>query len=646
MRGQPEIIVVRTKDGLDDVFARLQKGTLGVDTETSGLKWWKERVGAINLAAGNVAVCAIQDALGPAARYLSHQVKHRRSLAFHNAKFDMHHLRATFGLHIPYIVHDTAVESFLVDNRGANAFGWRTKAKHSLKPLSEVYLDPNAQDHEKDMMAAIKRRGGKDKGDWAILLNTEDEHLFTKYSALDPWYTLELHKQFFRRIIHWTQPSSKYPSLQSVYEREQWMILALRDMEERGICASHKFLDDWRVQLGGQDGRGGELGKCFETLAKATKGARLARDINWNSVPQVQALLYKRRPDGGLGLGGGPGTDAVTLLNLAHPVGAALIKYRETFKQWSSYANSLLEALTPQGTIHCSFRSSGADTHRTSCAEPNLQQQTRISGVRKAYHPRKGLEFRFADYEQVEMRFAGHFANEPFLINGFNNVPDFDPHKALAVQMFGKLFDPKSQHRKYAKITNFTKLFGGGEGKVTEQLINLVEEQEAIEGCRVMKASIEPGISPWRALARAVIERANTLMPGLPRTIRETAAQAESRGFMMNAFGAHRFFDDGDERWYAAFNTLVQGTAGIKAKEGLVAVYRERQLLHGDLACLLLIHDEIVYETEGDPKTDAAVLELMEDHTSYKVPITADINAGPKNWQDKVKLKIKRRKAA
>lgn len=626
MKHPKRLYILRSPEGLDEVFARFKRGPLAVDTETTGLEWHKgDLVGAINLAAGESALCAIGDALGPTARYLSDQVKRDRQLVFHNAKFDMHMLRATFGLHIPYPVDDTAAESFVVDNRGANAYGWRTKKKHSLKELANVYVDPDAKDHEKKMMAAIKVRGGKHKGDWPLLMGTPDEDLFTHYSAYDAWYTLELHHQFIERIRHWIQPwgETEYPSLMSVYERERWLLLAFRDMEERGICASRDFLEQWRDELAV------ELKKRTRDLWKLAG----KREINWNSQPQFQALLHKL----GVHL---PNTNAATLLDCDHAIGPAMVKYRETFKQWSSYANSLLEALTTNGTIHPTFRSTGADTGRTSCVEPNLQQQTRVSGVRRAYHPRRGLQFRFADYSQVEMRFAAHFSNEVSLVEGFINDPEFDTHESTALKMFGKLYDKKGQHRKFAKIINFTKLFGGGENKVTEQLVSLIDEKEAMAGCRAFGVRPEPGVNAWRALARAIIERFNSSNPRLTGIIRERAKLMEKRGYAMTAFGSHRYLDEGDDRWYAAFNSEVQGTAGIKAKEGMVNVYRESQLNRGELAMLLLIHDEIVYETEGDPRVDRRVLELMQDLKSYRVPIIADMKAGPKNWHDKESVKL------
>jgi DNA polymerase I-like protein with 3'-5' exonuclease and polymerase domains len=126
-------------------------------------------------------------------------------------------------------------------------------------------------------------------------------------------------------------------------------------------------------------------------------------------------------------------------------------------------------------------------------------------------------------------------------------------------------------------------------------------------------------------------------MPNLVRALRDEADRAEDRGYAMHAFGGHRFFDD---RFYRAFNTLVQGTAGVQAKRGLVNVYRECQLNRGELGLMLIIHDELIYESEGDPRTDRRVLELMQETERFKVPIIAEMLGSAKNWQEKTKVKL------
>lgn len=637
MRRPRKLIVARDGDGLDETLARLQRGPLAVDTETTGLRWWDgSRVGALCLAAGETAVFAYQDALASAFRWLGDQVKRERELVFHGAKFDLHHLRETAGLHVPYPVHDTAVMSFLLDNRGVWAYRRFADKPHGLKPLASIFVDPDAQEPERELLALIRTMGGRDKADWLLA----DPDLYEKYGGLDPWYTLQLFLQFRERIRHWVQPSARLPSLWSLYDLERWMILALRDMEERGILADREFLEKWRIK---------ELEP--KKLRLERRLAKLAgREINWNSADQLAALLFSKRSSGGLGLkperftDGGkrkiqkPSTDTVALLSLKHPIGAVMVQYRETFKQWSSYATSLVEAIASDGAIHPNIKSTGADTGRTSCEDPNLQQQTRTSGVRKAFRPRPGLVLRMSDYMTIEMRLAAHFGNEASLIEGFIRDPNFDPHGMTGKRMFGRLYDPKTQHRKYAKILNFTTIFGGGEAKVAEQLIDLMEYDETVAGLREFGIrSLPAGATPWRALARELRTRYKETFPNLVRALRDDADLAEERGYATHDFGGHRFFDD---RFYRAFNTRVQGTAGVQAKRGLVNVYRESQLSRGELALMLIIHDEIMYESEGDPRVDRRVLELMAETERFKVPIVAEISGSRINWQAKEKIKL------
>lgn len=619
-----QLHILSTPDGISDVFATLARGPLAIDTETTGLNWLYDRVGSINLAAGETAVFCYKDALRPAIRFLRDQVRARRELVFHHAKFDLHMLRATFGLHVPYPVHDTKIQSFLLDNRGASAYTGAPVRDHHLKSLARTFVDPDAREPEKELMKSIRANGGRHKGDWLLA----DEKLFGEYSALDPWYTLQLHDQFKDRIRHWPQPRG-YPSLWSLYETEQWLLLALRDMEERGIMVRREFLEEFRATLKKQ------LDAAERKLVKLARG----RTINWNSTPELRELLFStlgikptKRTKTGL-----PATDEVTLVSMKHPIGAALIEYRGIFKQFSSYAESLLGKIGPDGAIHTTFNQDGAETGRLSSKEPNLQQQTRQSGVRKAYVPRKGLVLRFADYSQVEMRFAAHFAEEPMLLNGFNSDGDFDAHAATAQKMYG-VETPTSEQRKFAKITNFTTLYGGGENQVYSKLKELLTIPEVMAGLQTQRYTLRPGEDPHRAMAVLIRERYFKQLPNMRRVTREEADIAQGRGFVMNAYGRHRYLEG--EKWYRAFNTKIQGTAADQAKRGLVAIYRELQLGEGSVALLLQIHDEAVYESDGDPAVDRRVLELLAETERFKVPIIADMSGSSTSWQDKKKVEL------
>lgn len=635
-----EMYVLRRAEGLEPIFNKLLgRGPLADDTETSGLLWHQDRVGAINLAANDVAIMAIEDALGPTARFVGDQIRARREFVFHNGKFDMHMQRETFGHHFPYPVHDTRLSSFLLDNRGAPLESYPFHGGHSLKPLSAAYIDPDALDNEKELLKAIAKRGGKHKGDWPILLGTEDEHIIFKYGPMDAWYTLQLHRLFMDMIHGWIQPEPlpglpPYQPLINLYRTEQWVLLALRDMEEAGIRAKARFLERWMEEVRK------ERDVAYRDLWKAAG----KKEINWNSPPQIVQLLYGKRAHGGLGIvptrwtdkqQTKPSTDKIALVLLNHPIGAALLRWRKADKRYTDAASILKFRRPDTGTIHPNFNQN-VDTGRMSCSEPNLQNREREGDMKRAFVPRKGLQMRSADYSQVELRLAAHAAQEPALLDAFRK--GLDPHRATGQSMFGTE-NITDEQRVHGKTLNFAGVYGAGIPGITEQMMAKLSQKDAYKAC--LKLGYRPAYSesPWVALATLLVTRHRKMMPAIGKASKRSAFYAKRRGYAMNMMGRHRFFRP-DEDAHIAFNTDIQGTAADLVKAAMVRVYRELQVRTGEIQLLLQVHDELVFHTDGDPRTDLRVKELMEDHDTFSVPIVVDLKDATKNWKDKVEIKL------
>lgn len=631
-RWPPNLAVIQTPDRLDEWLSRLRgRGTLAIDTETTGLQFDRDRVGGLCLAANETALYITKDALALTAEWLAREVASGRELVFHNAKFDLHMLRGTFGIAVPYPVHDTMVQSFLIDNRGASGAGGRTRGGHGLKDLASVFVDPFAKEAETDLYESVVAAGGnKGSKKWKGDLLLGDVNLIGKYGVFDAWYTLQLHRQLLPRIAHWEQPSDYYPSLMSLYENERWLLSALVEMEQTGIRVQPEFFERWERKLNKR------IDSLHAQLHKLSGGA----DINWGSPKQLRELLFDR-----MGLAptrwtnsNEPSTDEVALVNLNHPIGPVLLKLRDAEKQRGTYARGLLSATRSNGRIHCSFRQTGAETGRLSCANPNLQQVPRESGARRGFIPDEGLEFRFADYSQVEMRFAAHISNDPTLVRGFLTDPDFDTHAATAKKMWGLINEPTKQQRKFAKIMNFAMLYGAGADKIASQLVSLLSTKEAKHAIRSLGARPRADEAPHKSLAVLLMQRYFTEFPAIKDARYKASDRTKNIGYAMNEFGRHRYIEP--NKAYKAFNSEIQGSAADLAKFGLVQVYRELQHNGGHIACLLQIHDEIVYLSDGDPKIDRQVLEILNDNKSYRVPIVADIEGSKTTWQDKVELDI------
>lgn len=630
MREPLNAAILGSPDRLEPWLNRLQEGVLAVDTETTGLRWDHDRVGGLCLAAGDTAIYCYGDALGNAVRWLGDQAKAKRPLVFHNAKFDLHMLRGTFGLKVSYPVDDTMIMSFLIDDRGAPTESPSVHAGHGLKNLAAAYVDPSAKEPEERLRQAVIAAGGRrSKDGWKADILMAPPTIVGEYGLMDAWYTLQLYHQFNERIDHWQQPSEEYPPLRELYRTEQWLLLALVDMEERGILVDGEFFERWKAKL---TRKREKIVRRLEKLAGTS--------IDWTSTKQLRELLFDRMglEPSHLTKKGVPSTDEVSLLNLDHPIGAELLKLRDVDKQLSTYAEGLLNSIWDDGRIHCTFRQTGARTGRLSCANPNLQQVPRESGARRGFIPDDGLELRFADYSQVEMRFAAHLSNDPVLVEGFLHNPTFDTHAATAKKMYGLSGEPTKQQRKFAKIMNFAMLYGAGEDKITSQLISLLSTKEARRSCIELGYRPSPAESPHRSLAQLLRSIYFREFPAIKGARYRAQDVVKARGYAINVFGRHRYLNENEI--YKAFNTEIQGSAADQAKRGLADMYRELQQGEGSIAILLQIHDEVVYLSDGDPKTDRKVLEILNEENRFRVPIVADVSGSKTSWQDKKGIEL------
>lgn len=629
------LAVLENRDGVQDWLDRLKRGPLAVDTETTGLSWIEDRVAGLCLASGETATYFTKDAMAPAVRWLSRQFRTDRTIVFHNGKFDLHQLRGTFGLTVSRPVDDTMVMGFILDDRGAPGTGYF--GGHELPQYAAAFVDPNAMVHEDELRQAVIAAGGRrGKKTWKADMHMAPLNLIGKYGAYDAWYTLQLYHQFVDRIRHWSQPYPNYPSLWSLYENEKWLLIALLEMERRGIRVRTEFFEKWNIELE-------ERISSIESQLESMTG----ESINWGSTKQLGELLFDKMDlmPSRYTKSGNPSTDEVSLLNLDHPIGAILLQLRYSQKQKSTYAEGLLRAATAYGRIHTRFKQTGAVTGRMSSVDPNLQQVPRESGARRGFIPDDGMVLRFADYSQAEMRFAAHESGDKVLVHGFKNNPKFDTHAATAMKMWGMKkinADRNKVHkrrRKFAKIMNFGMLYGAGLDRVTEQLISMLDLQEVDVAIREFgeEPNDEYG-NTYRALGALLLDRYFKEFPAIKDVRYRASDEAKRLGYAVNVYGRHRYL--GENEAYKALNSKIQGAAVDLAKKGLVGLFRELQLGEGSIALLLQIHDEAVYLSDGDPKTDRKALEILNDYDSFEVPMLSDMSGSETSWQEKVGIEL------
>ena len=389
-----------------------------------------------------------------------------------------------------------------------------------------------------------------------------------------------------------------------------------------------------RMEVAGVRVDGAELHRIAEGLR--AECARLEAEIhelagetfNVNSTPQLRAVLYER-------LGLTPGrktktgfsTDAATLEKLRgqHPVIDTLLRYREVEKLRSTYGETLLAEVGPDGRIHATFGQTVARTGRLSSDRPNLHnipvRTEEGRRLRKAFIPAEGCRLLVADYDQIELRVIAHLSQDPGLVAAFAEGRDI--HRTTAARVFGvgaEEVTPAQRNR--AKMVSYGLAYGMEAYGLAQRL------------------AIEP------PEAQEILDAYFGAFPAVRAYMEATVAGARSRGYTETLFGRRRPLPDlhspnrnlrmAAER--QAMNAGIQGLAADLFKVALVRLdvaFEEKRLVS---RVVLQVHDEVLVEVpvEEEPTVGDLVPTVMAgvaDAADLAVPLKVSASWGD-SWAD------------
>lgn len=411
-----------------------------------------------------------------------------------------------------------------------------------------------------------------------------------------------------------------------LYDIEQPAVTILADMEERGVLLNKVFLK----KLGSRINT--EIGKLVEKIYSLAGG-----EFNINSSQQLSRILFERLGIKTYGLkktikGGVISTRESELEKLRdlHPIIKQVLQYRELSKLKTTYVDVLPRlADRKTGKVHTTFNQTGTATGRLSSSDPNLQnipiQSSYGKEVRKAFVAAKGFELASFDYSQIELRVAAHLADDPKMIEAFQQ--GLDIHKMTAAEIYNvPLGKVTPEFRRAAKTLNFGVLYGMGPASFSENTGMTKEE------------------------ARGFIEEYFRDFSGIQRYVAETKRKVLEQGYVETLFGRRRYIPEiNSPNWQIrreaermAVNMPIQGTAtGDIVKLAMIKVdeWIRKEKLGEDVRMLLQVHDELVFEIKKKLLKSSAekIKYLMEQVTKLKVPVLVDVKAGP-NWGEQKNL--------
>ncbi len=339
-------------------------------------------------------------------------------------------------------------------------------------------------------------------------------------------------------------------------------------------------------------------------------------DINYESEAELREVLAK--------LLGRPVKDLNkhALKRLGHPVGEALLKYREQTKLVSTYGESFLEAIHPRtGRIHADFQQIGAPTGRVSCSRPNLQNIPRGSRFRSCFRGPTGRAMVTADYSGCELRILAEVSDDPSFIRIFSRGGDL--HSFVAGEIFGVPVgkDQNVHLRDRAKAINFGLAYGMGAGGLAQ-----------VTGLRLEEAE-------------QLLTRYFKAFPGIKAYLDSSAEEAIRRGYAQTIGGRRLYLGVGDaveggdlaalER--VAKNMPIQGTNADMLKVAMAGIrqrLRKENLNAGMVNC---VHDELLIEAASDNAWDVADVvrgEMVKAGERFinKVPVVVDVSVA-EHWE-------------
>jgi DNA polymerase-1 len=498
------------------------------------------------------------------------------------------HLLANHGIALAGCVHDTIIESYVLE----------VHERHELASLAQRHCGWSTLTY--DEVAG--------KGASRIPFSAVEITRASEYAAQKADCILALHDILQPRI-------AADDKLAYIYDKiELPLVPVLFAMERHGV-----LLD--RAQLETQSH---ELGK--EILALEQKAfAAAGQPFNLGSPKQIQDILFERQklPVKKKTPSGQPSTDEDSLAELAldHPLPRLILEHRAVSKLKSTYTDKLPRSINPAtGRVHTTYSQTTAVTGRLASNEPNLQnipiRTPEGRRIRACFIAPPGAKIMSADYSQIELRIMAHLSGDESLRRAFSEGEDI--HRATAAEVFGLPVEKVgANERRIAKVINFGLIYGMSSFGVAQNL------------------SID------RGTAQTYIERYFARYPGAKRYMDETRQRARELGYVETVFGRRLWLPElrsgapvrrqAAER--AAINAPMQGTAADLIKLAMIAVQHWLEKSGARAKLIMQVHDELVLEVpDGEiDLTRDKVRELMQSVTTLEVPLVAEVGVGA-NW--------------
>lgn len=587
----PTLETVTTRKEAAAAIKHLSKqSTLGLDTETTGLKWWVDKLVGISASSKQHAFYfpfrhVIGDEPSPLnlPHYIIGDIYQGVKNATHvgaNLNFDRHILKRCGWRcgddRVPY--HDATLAAYSLQEV-------RTRmGLLNIEALAEDFLGVDSRTGERKLMAALSEVLGrqatkKDKGE----MYRVDARIVGEYACLDAWHPLALLPVFTKRL----KSDQTWNSYIRLLAQQRLLFV----MAENGMPVLENVLSEvWREA---------------EDI-REEKSERLRKETgieNLGSSVQVKAYLQTLHPE----------IESTKKADLEHLAGMNpdtpvcdfvddLLSYRRYSKACSTYYQAISDN-QHNGILHPNLRITGALV-RMSANNPNTQAIPREGKaeyrVKEIFGFPDGGEWLMmeTDLSQAEIAMAAHITGDPALVAAI--VEGQDNHKEMQ-RKFSELFG-REIPRVTAKAVNFAAQYGCG----------------PVTLAGLARVSIDD--------AKGLLKAHKELYPRLNVAYLRLQKVWKQQGYLRIWSGRKRHLHYSDSL-HTALNAVTQGGVTEMLRECMGKLdERVPEFIQG-----LTVHDCVVGRIRKQHVTRELVDRVqaaMTDFPWLKVPIKASVEVG------------------
>ena len=486
------IILIKDEDIINYFNKIIESGICAIDTETTGLNIFEDKIVGICLYVEGEKASYIP--LNHISRIYGTRIENQANLdlvkeqmkrcidnnikfIYHNGKFDLNILQTFLGypMNCPY--WDTLVASYLITN------------DENQRSLKDQYSKYCSHLENKEKIETLSHFNDLFEGLRFDYVPIESGYIYAARDAFMTYKLYEHQKEFFDK-----------PENADVFklfiETEVPLIEVTAAMTRTGVAIdmdlANKLKAEYTEKIEKLTAEVYEQIDLYkEEIIKYRMihyNTKLQDPINFNSNDQLAILLYdiigaintdKEKPRG-------VGEDALKKIDL--PLTKAILEYRSVNKLLSTYIDAIPKKIEPyDGRLHAQFNQNGADTGRFSSSDPNLQNIPTSAGIRCMFKASEGMYMVGADFSQQEPRILAHLCRDENMINAYRTGKDlYSTMASLAFKVpyedcrefreDGSVNKEGKKRRSHIKGIVLGLMYGRGDASVAENLGISIDE--------------------------------------------------------------------------------------------------------------------------------------------------------------------------